>query len=241
MSRVLILLPQAGFDPTEVAVPWKALVDAGHEVIFATETGAEAACDPVTLTGQGLPVYARFLRAHEASRALYADMAASPAFRTPVSWADVIASDYALIHFPGGHAPDMRPYLESALVQDVARAAFAAGRPVSAICHGVVALARAGVLKGYRTTALTAIMENVAVWLTRGALGLHYRTYPQGVEEEVRAALARPEDFARGPILGGYATRERPSAGFIVRDRNYVSARWPGDAWTLAAEMLRML
>lgn len=241
MSRVLILLPQAGFDPTEVAVPWKALVDAGHEVIFATETGAEAACDPVTLTGQGLPVYARFLRAHEANRALYADMAASPAFRTPVSWADVIASDYELIHFPGGHAPDMRPYLESALVQDVARAAFAAGRPVSAICHGVVALARAGVLKGYRTTALTAIMENVAVWLTRGALGLHYRTYPQGVEEEVRAALARPEDFARGPILGGYATRERPLAGFIVRDRNYVSARWPGDAWTLAAEMLRML
>lgn len=241
MSRVLILLPQAGFDPTEVAVPWTALVDAGHEVAFATETGAEAACDPVTLTGQGLPFYARFLRAHEANRALYADMAASAAFRTPVSWADVIASDYALIHFPGGHAPDMRPYLESALVQDVARAAFAAGRPVSAICHGVVALARAGVLKGYRTTALTAIMETVAVWLTRGALGLHYRTYPQGVEEEVRAALARPEDFARGPILGSYATRERPSAGFIVRDRNYVSARWPGDAWTLAAEMLRML
>jgi len=241
MSRVLILLPQAGFDPTEVAVPWKALVGAGHELVFATETGRVAACDPVTLTGQGLPLHARFLRAHADNIALYDEMARSNAFCHPIAWADVIASDYALVHFPGGHAPDMRPYLESALVQDVARAAFAAGRPVSAICHGVVALARAGVLKGYRTTALTAMMENVAVWLTRGKLGLHYRTYPQGVEEEVRAALARPEDFARGPLLGGYATRERPSAGFIVRDRNYVSARWPGDAWTLAAEMLRML
>lgn len=241
MSRVLILLPQEGFDPTEVAVPWKALSEAGHDVVFATETGAQAACDQVTLTGEGLPLHARFLRAHEENRALYTEMAGCRSFRNPIAWADVVASDYALIHFPGGHAPQMRPYLESLIVQDIACAAFMAGQPVSAICHGVVALARAGVLKGYRTTALTAVMENVAVWLTRGALGLHYRTYRQGVEEEVRAALARSRDFARGSLLAGYATREKPSAGFIVRDRNYVSARWPGDAWTLAAEMLRML
>ena len=56
MSRVLILLPQEGFDPTEVAVPWKALSEAGHDVVFATETGAQAACDQVTLTGEGLPL-----------------------------------------------------------------------------------------------------------------------------------------------------------------------------------------
>ena len=228
MSRALILLPQQGFDPTEVAVPWKALAEAGHEVVFATETGAKPACDAVTLTGQGLPLYARFLRAHEANRALYGEMAACASFNTPVAWADVVASHYALIHFPGGHAPQMRPYLESPVIQDVARAAFKGGQPVSAICHGVVALARAGVLKGYRTTALTAVMENVAVWLTRGTLGLHYRTYSQGVEEEVRAALARPLDrCACAPDAG--ASQSRRSAPAPAAHRRAVPS------WSRAA------
>ena len=35
--RVLIPLPDRDFDPTEVAVPWRVLCDAGHQVVFATE------------------------------------------------------------------------------------------------------------------------------------------------------------------------------------------------------------
>jgi putative intracellular protease/amidase len=37
--RVLDPLPDRDFDVTEVAVPWRLLTDAGHEVVFATETG----------------------------------------------------------------------------------------------------------------------------------------------------------------------------------------------------------
>jgi protease I len=142
---------------------------------------------------------------------------------------------------PGGHAPGMKPYLESAAVQDIARAAFAADKPVSAICHGVIPLARSGVLKGRKTTALNNKMEGLAVFLTRSSLGEHYRTYPERVEDEVRRLLASPDDFDAGPMIPRFASAAKPYAGFVVEDGNYISARWPGDAWTLAKRMLTRL
>lgn len=248
MARTLILLPQTDFDPTEVAVPWFVLRQAGHDVTFATETaGGAAACDPVTLTGEGLPFLARSMKAHAENRVLYEEMAASPAFQNPISWSTVDPDAFDALHFPGGHAPGMRPYLESEAVRSIARAAFAADKPVSAICHGVIPLVRAkrpdghALLHGRKTTALTNSMENIAVRLTRHALGNHYRTYPQSVEDEVRAALASPSDFKTGPLLPRYATESRPERGFVVKDGNYISARWPGDAWTLAKAFCRML
>lgn len=49
---ILIPLPDKDFDTTEVAVPWRLLIDAGREVVFATERGgATPACDPLLLTG----------------------------------------------------------------------------------------------------------------------------------------------------------------------------------------------
>ena len=247
MARILILLPQTDFDPTEVAVPWFVLRREGHELVFGTETGGAAACDLVTLTGEGLPFLARSMKARAGNRALYEEMAASSAFQNPTSWSVADPDAFDAFHFPGGHAPGMRPYLESAAVQSIALAAFAADKPVSAICHGVIPLVRAkrpdghALLHGRKTTALTNRMENIAVRLTRHTLGDHYRTYPQSVEDEVRAALASPADFETGPLLPRYATDARPDAGFIVSDGNYVSARWPGDAWTLAKAFCAML
>ena len=52
MARVLIPLPDTGFDVTEVSVPWRMLTDEGHRVIFATEKkGVKPAADPLLLTG----------------------------------------------------------------------------------------------------------------------------------------------------------------------------------------------
>lgn len=238
---ILIILPQSDYDPTEVAVPWFAWIQAGRRVLFATETGAPANCDPVTLSGDGLPFFARSMQARPANIGLYEQMCVSAEYRAPLSWNDIDAAEYAAVHFPGGHAPGMRRYLESTEVHRIAREAFASDQPVSAICHGVVPLARAGVLAGRRTTALTAMMEKTSIALTKRALGDHYRTYPQSVEEEVTAALSSPQDFERGPLIPHYATEEKPEAGFVVKDGNYVSARWPGDAWTLATALLEIV
>ncbi len=44
---MLVPLPDRDFDVTEVAVPWRILRDAGHEVVFATErAGTVPAADP---------------------------------------------------------------------------------------------------------------------------------------------------------------------------------------------------
>ena len=241
MARILIVLPQTDFDPTEVAFPWLVWTRAGHQVVFATETGEPAACDPVTLTGQGLPRHARSLRAREEGIAAYAAMAGSDAFLHPVRWGEARAADFAALHFPGGHAPGMRPYCESAEVQRLAREAFAANQPVSAVCHGVLPLARAGVLDGRRTTALTKPMEGIAVVLTNRVLPGHYRTYPESVEHEVRRRIGPRGRFERGPLVPRFASATSPWSGFVVEDGNYLSARWPGDAWTLALRLAERL
>lgn len=241
MARILIILPQTDFDPTEVSLPWLVWTRAGHEVVFATQTGAPAACDPVTLTGEGLPWHSRSLRAREEGISAYLAMAASPAFLCPLRWDAVKAGDFAALHFPGGHAPGMKPYCESAEVQRLAREAFAAAQPVSAICHGVLPLARAGVLEGRRTTALTFPMESIAVVATSRALPGHYQTYPESVEHEVKRLIGSKGTFERGGLVPRYASEKSPEAGFVVRDGNYLSARWPGDAWTLALRLNELL
>ncbi len=50
-KAVLMPLPDAGFDPTESAVVWRALTRAGFRVVFATERGMVPACDPLMLQG----------------------------------------------------------------------------------------------------------------------------------------------------------------------------------------------
>jgi hypothetical protein len=63
--------------------------------------------------------------------------------------------------------------------------------------------------------------------------------------------LARPEDFVDvPPDASNYRrktsgmvrdTSDDDSAAFVVRDGNYVSARWPGDVHTFAKTFAAML
>ena len=247
MARILVPLPLTDFDPTEVAVPWAALSDAGHNLIFATETGARAAADAKTLgRGEG-PLPPASLWAHAENRALYDELVADNAFVSPVRWTDMAVIDCDAVLFAGGHGPGMRPYCESPDVQQLAVKAFATGKLVGAICHGVLPLARARrddgspLLTSRRTTSLTALMERMSVMMTRRRLGDHYRTYSETVEAETRRAVGSAGAYLRGPLLPHYATRRRPEIGFVVEDAHYLSARWPGDAWTLARRMIDRL
>lgn len=246
VSRILIPLPDHDFDTTEASIPWRFLTEAGHEVVFATETGAVAACDPRLLEG----VIFGQLGAEPDACAAYRAMIASESFRQPVRWEQIVPEDYAGFLLPGGHAPRMRQYLGSALLQQKMAACFALGRPFAAVCHGVLVLARAraldeparSVLHGYRSTCLPAYMERLAYWLTAWRLGRYYRTYPEYVEAELRAALARPDDFQRGPVtLFAKSTAESDRGGFVVEDRHYLSARWPGDVHLMTRRWLGRL
>jgi len=239
MAHVWIPLPDTDFDVTEVAVPWKLLTRAGHRVTFVTERGdVGPRADPLLLMG----VLFGQLGAEPEPKAFYEELTHAPEFLQPVSWKTLDVSAFDALILPGGHAPGMKQYLGSEELQGKVREFFALKRPVGAICHGVLVAARAGALRGRKTTCLPAYMERTGYWLTAWKLGKYYRTYPAYVEEEVRAGLAAADDFIRGPVhLMTRGTDADDGAAFVVDDGNYVSARWPGDAYRFARAVLAKL
>jgi len=275
MATVLFPIPRRDFDPTEVAVSWQVLTALGHRVSFATPDGTPGAADEVMLDGIGLDPWGLIpglrrlrliglmLRANSDARRAYAEMIRDEAFRHPLRWDQLTASDFDALLLAGGHrARGMREYLESPRLQSLVAAVFAAGKPVAAICHGVLLAARSqdaagrSVLYGRKTTALTWRQEKAADALAqvgrpwdRG----YYRTYPEApgqprgymsVEQEVARALKSPADFIDVPFDA--PDRRRKTSGldrdslddarpaFVVVDGTYVSARWPGDAHLFA-------
>ena len=244
---MLLPLPDRDFDVTEVAVPWRVLRDAGHQVVFATEqAGTIPAADPRLLTGV---IFGQLGAAPEAKRC-YAELTKAAEFTGTLAWADLDPAAFDGLLLPGGHAPGMRQYLGSAVLRDQVARFWALDRPVGAICHGVLVLARTrdpatgrSVLADRATTCLPKYMERLAYLATAWRLGRYYRTYPAYVEDEVKAALDHPDrQFQRGPIVlsaRGTATDDRPA--FTMTDRNYVSARWPGDAYLFARRFSALL
>ncbi len=243
--RILVPLPDSDFDTTEVAVPWRLLSDRGHEVVFATERGgAVPRCDPKLLDG----VLFGKLGAEPEPIAFYRELTEDAAFRDPLPWNALEPAEFDGLILPGGHAPGMRQYLGDTELQEKVAAFWALERPVGAICHGVLVLARStdpgsgrSVIAGRRTTCLPKYMERSAYLLTAWKLGRYYRTYPAYVEDEVVAALGDPAGFERGPRTTTRGTDDDDSAAFVVEDGNYVSARWPGDAYLFAKRFERLL
>jgi len=276
-------LPRTDFDPSEAAVSWAILAAAGHEVAFATPDGQPASADPVMLSGIGLDWWSlvpgmrrltligRVMRADRNARAAYDELVHNAAFHSPLRHERIDAAQFDALLLPGGHAPGMREYLESATLQRAVAGFFDAGKPVAAICHGVVLAARSislrngrSVLHGRKTTALTWALERSAWRVSRYAGRWwnrdYYRTYLEQPEEpaghrsvhaEVSRALASSSDFL--DVSAEAADRFRKVSGlfrdsphdsraaFVVRDGNYVSARWPGDVHTFARTFVAVL
>lgn len=217
-----------------------------------------------------LPLVGLLLRANGDARASYRAMTYGREFQEPTRWDALSVDDFDALLLPGGHrARGMREYLESDVLQRLVVAFFASNKPVAAICHGVLLAARSrdrsgkSVLYGRKTTALTWALEKSADaiarrvrWWDRG----YYRAYPDeagqpeghmSVQAEVTRALAEPADFLDVPA--GEPDHKRKTWGlfrdslrdespaWVVRDRNYLSARWPGDAHTFAAQFSAML
>jgi putative intracellular protease/amidase len=245
LVRVLIPLPDHDFDVTEVSVPWRLLANAGHEMVFATERGGFAPeADKRLLDGV---IFGR-LGAYEEPKAFYRQLVETTAFQQPLAWADLRPGDYDGLLLPGGHAPGMRQYLSSTVLGGKVAEFWRLDRPVGAICHGVLVLARTrdprtgrSVVADRRTTCLPKYMERGAYYLTAWRLGRYYRTYPAYVQDEVTAALNDPSQFVRGPRTQRRGTLTDGSAAFVVQDGNYLSARWPGDAYLFAERFRRLL
>jgi putative intracellular protease/amidase len=276
-------LPALDFDPTEAAISWRVLRGRGHDVSFATPDGSRSFADDLMITGEGLDPWGfvpglrkvkalgAVLRANAEARGAYAELERDARFLAPARHDAVSLADFDGLLLPGGHrARGMRPYLESAPLQALVVRAFEQDRPVAAVCHGVLLVARSispstgrSVLFGRRTTSLTWSQEHLAANLGRVARfwdPTYYRTYADepgqpcghmGVQAEVTRALAKPEDYLevpsdapdRGRKTDGRHrdTMDDDRPAFVVTDGRYVSARWPGDVHTFAKRFADVL
>jgi len=244
--KVLILLPSLDYDPTESAVPWKAMMLAGHDLTFSTPEGLPAYADQ-RLVDKGFSLLTPFLMTKKVDVVKYREMISDESFLKPLAYSAVVAEEYDALFIPGGHAPGMKTMMESKAAQSICSHFMAQDKPVAAVCHGVLLLARSqyengeSVLKGRYTTALTASMELSAWVVTAPWLGRYYRTYPITVEQEVKQAVGKDRYFDSGPFLPIRDSENNHRFGFTVLDKNYLSARWPGDCNKFSADWIGVL
>ena len=249
MTTILIPLPSRGFDPSEAAIPWKILSNNNIKVVFATPNGKIAHTDEIMLTGKGLGIWKLALAARKDAVDAFNEMVDSSEFQNPITYQDINMGDFDGILLPGGHDKPVKEYLESTVLQKLISYFFNVNKPVAAICHGVVLVARSknsstgqSVIYKYKTTSLLASQEMLGYNMTRLWMGDYYLTYPEiTVEDEVLASIQNKDNFIKGPFPILRDDMTHLSRGFVVRDRNYLSARWPGDVYKFATEFVRML
>ena len=224
VPSILIPLPDHDFDPTETATPWMECAKRGWRTTFATEFGQVAEADPRLLMG--------FLRgplgAGPKGLSNYKAMTSSAEYQKPIKYSDIDVKDYDALLLAGGHAPGMKQFLESKILQEKTVQFFKQEKCVGAICHGLLVLARSmdagtgrSVLFNYKTTSLTKLLEKIGYASTFWLLGHRFRTYDAYVEDEVRESLHDRRQYSSGLIPFPH----------VVVDRNLVTARyWIFDA-----------
>jgi len=248
-KKILIPVPSYGFDPTEAAVPWKILSENHYETVFLTPQGNKAAADAIMLTGKRLGPLKAVLAARQDAVSAYQEMETSTAFCNPLPYSDAREAEFDAIFLPGGHDKGVKEYLESEILQQLISDFFVAQKPVAAICHGVLLVAKSthpqtgkSVIYNYKTTSLLKSQEVLAYQLTKYWLNDYYLTYPgRPVEDEVKTFLADKKNFRKGPFPLLRDSAARLNRGFCVRDRNYLSARWPGDVYNLSFAFIKTI
>lgn len=234
MKKILIPLPDQDFDLTEVAVPWKLLTDKGYNVTFATAKGKVAQTDPLLIDG----VIFGQLGAKKRAIGFYRELEKTSEFLHPICFSDVKVDQFDLLHLPGGHAKGMIPYLEDTTLQQIVLHFYQKQKPIGAICHGTIILARTktpetgkSIIHAHNVTALNKFLEKMAYYLTAWKLGDYYRTYPEYVQDEVAHQLMSKRQFQAG----------NPFIPKVVENGNFITARWPLDAYLYAETLIKKL
>lgn len=116
----------------ELAAPYYALLDAGHDVTVATLAGDPIPVDPASEPGDDGAETARRFKADEAAMARLSD---------PKSLSDVSPESFDAVYIPGGHgavwdlsaSDELAAFLAMVWVQE---------KPIASVCHGPAALVR---------------------------------------------------------------------------------------------------
>ena len=190
---------RTGFYLNELMQPVKALLDAGHEVSFATPLGRAPSLD----RGSVDPMYfggdAQALRAHQA---LLDKLALTAPDKSPVLSLERVAQigydRFDAVYVPGGHAP-MQDLLASPALGRLLSDFHAKGKTTALVCHGPI--------------ALLSTLPDAAGFAAALADGRRVSAPPQWIYRGYRVTVIsdREEEIAK-PQLGGGAMKFYPQA-----------------------------
>jgi putative intracellular protease/amidase len=206
---------KTGFWLEEFAAPYYAFLDAGAKLTLASPKGGQPPLDPKSDEPDAQT---------EATERFRKDTAAQAALASTIKLSAAQASDYDAVFYPGGHGPlwDLAEDKDSiALIETM----YAAGKPVSAVCHapGVLRHVRgadgAPLVKGKKVTGFSD-SEEAAVQLTD--------IVPFLVEAELKR-------------LGGNYSKLADWQSYAVADSNLVTGQNPASSVAVAQQVLKLL
>ena len=206
---------KTGFWLEELAAPYYIFKDAGAEITLASPKGGQPPLDPKSNEPDSQT---------DDTRRFEADGEAKTALASTVKLADVSATDFDTVFYPGGHGP-LWDLAEDALSIDLIEATLAAGKPVALVCHAP------GVLRHVKTADGRPLVEGKTVTgfanSEEDAVGLT-DVVPFLVEDEL---TAKGGVYSRGPDWGSYVLKD----GLLITGQN------PGSSAAAARALLDAL
>lgn len=234
-----------GFYLNELMQPVKRLLDAGHQVTFATPRGDAPAVDKSSVDKMYFNGDEAALQVH---RALMDKLQITSRTGSPVLSLSRVAQigydRFDAVYIPGGHAP-MQDLLHSADLGKLLADFHARSKTTALVCHGPIALlstladaqgftrrieAHGTVEKrpnwiyaGYRMTVISNAEEEQAKGLLGGGL---MKFYPQTALQQAG---------------GAYSSNQAPWTSHVVTDRELITGQNPASALSVADELLKRL
>jgi len=206
---------KTGFWLEEFAAPYYAFKDAGVDITLASPKGGQPPLDPKSDEPDSQT---------DATRRFKQDTAAQSALANTINLSDVAADDFDAVFYPGGHGP-LWDLAENKHSIRLIETMYAAGKPVSAVCHapGVLRHAKTGdgapLVQGKKVTGFTNT-EEAAVQLSE--------IVPFLVEDEL---VKNGGHYSKGPDWQPY----------VLVDGNLITGQNPASSEPAAAAVLRLL
>lgn len=235
---------KTGFYLNELMQPVKMLIDAGHEVTFATPLGNAPTVD---ITSVDPAYFGGNAKATAEYQQLLDRLAITSAVKSPVlslKRVEQIGYDhFDAVYIPGGHAP-MQDLLVSPDLGRLLTDFHAKGKITALVCHGPIALMStlneptqfaaqleagekpnpgAWIYEGYNFTVISNQEEQQAKSLLQGG---EMKFYPQTALEQA------------GGRFSGNAT---PWTPHVVTDREVITGQNPASASQVGLEVLKRL